>query len=89
MRSIAAVREAPPALSRMSSKRPCGSVMPVAISAAPSPSRTRPRSWLPTTRGHARAGAEGELHREIADPAGGTGDQHALAQQGRAVTERA
>ena len=40
-------------------------------------------------RGDPRARARRELHREIADPAGGTGNQHPLAEQRRAVAQAA
>jgi len=63
--------------------------MRVTISAAPSPSRIRARSALPTiavTRAPERAAS---LHGEIADAASGAGNQHSLAEQRGAVSERA
>ena len=88
-RSIAAFSEAPPALSRISAKRPLRVLDPGDDLAGAEPVENAAASRAADNRGDPRAGARGELHGEVADPAGGAGHQHPLPQQRRAVAQAA
>jgi hypothetical protein len=83
---MACASELPPADSRISAKRPCASDVLHHL-ACPEFLQSGTAFRSSNHRRHARTGRGCKLHRDCSDTASRTGNQHALAQQGRAVTQ--